>query len=148
MPVDSIFDAPVEPVAVGRSRAGAEEATKSLQKLWLTGRQISTLSPQFVPTDLDYELFQIDSSQPFGANEVSLPTPKSNSRNVSPISIAQSPIDGPVWVATGTTGCVKGAMSTQPQYIKMEGSETFQEMWVLELDRATSKYLPPYAGSV
>lgn len=27
----------------------------------------------------------------------------------------------------------------QPHYLKMEGSETFQEMWAVKMDRNTSK---------
>ena len=89
--------------------------------------------------DLDYEVFEIDDARYHDYNKMDLPGSGDPVRHILPNKVARTLVECPVWAATGTTGCVQGTMMRQPHYIKMEGSETFQEMWAVKLDRNTSK---------
>ena len=100
---------------------------------------IASLSQDFTITDLDYEVFKLNLCQFSSSNEIALPN---TAQCIVPSKVAERPVDGIVWAATGTTGCVKGVMKTAPRYIKMDGSHTFQEMWVVDLDRETSEWVP------
>ena len=99
-------------------------------------RKIATLPNVFTKTDLDYEIFRLDSCHVSKSNYIALP---STAEKIVPNKVAEKSVDGIVWAATGTTGSVKGVMMTAPRYIKMESSRTFQEMWVVDLDRKTSE---------
>ena len=108
------------------------------QPTYSSNPKISDLLP-FERNDLDYEVFEIGDSLYREPNKIDLPSFGYPSRRIIPNKVARTVVECPVWAATGTTGCVQGTMMPQPHYIKMEGSETFQEMWAVKLDRNTSK---------
>ena len=96
---------------------------------------------KFLPyerNDLDYEVFEIDDPYYHDWNTIDPPNSEDPMRCIIP-KIALTLVECPVWAATGTTCCVQGTMMRQPHYIKMAGSETFQEMWAAKMDRNTSK---------
>ena len=108
------------------------------QPTYSSNPKISDLLP-YERNDLDYEVFEIDDPYYHNLNKIDLPSSGDSIRHIIPNKIARTLVECPVWAATGTTGCVQGTMMRQPHYIKMEGSETFQEMWAVKLDRNTSK---------
>ena len=108
------------------------------QPKYSSNPKISNLLP-YEKNDLDYEVFEIDDPRYHSWNKIDLPSSERPIRRIIPNEIARSLVECPVWAATGTTGCVQGTMMRQPHYIKMEGSDTFQEMWAVRLDRNTSK---------
>ena len=108
------------------------------QPTYSSTSKISDLLP-FERNDLDYEVFEIDDPAYHNGNKIDLPSSTDYIRRIIPTKVARTLVECPVWAATGTTGCVQGIMMRQPHYIKMEGSETIQEMWAVKLDRNTSK---------
>ena len=108
------------------------------QPAYSSNPKIASLLP-FERNDLDYEVFEIGDSSYHNPNTIDLPSSGYPSRRIIPNKIAKTVVESPVWAATGTTGCVQGVLMRQPHYIKMEGSETFQEMWAVKLERNTSK---------
>ena len=117
------------------------EVSSSSQPTYLSNPKISNLLPCEI-NDLDYEVFEIDDPYYHNRkywNKIDLPSSGDPIRRIIPNKIARNLVECRVWAATGTTGCVQGTMMRQPHYIKMEGSETFQEMWAVKMDRNTSK---------
>lgn len=101
---------------------------------------ISTLAPDCVANDLDYELFPLNDPKYHVSNSIQLPATKgSHLREIVPRGIARAAAETTVWAATGTTGCVKGTLMENPYFIKMTGSNSYQEMWPVKLERGTSK---------
>ena len=114
------------------------EVPNPSQPTYSANPKISDLLP-FERNDLDYEVFEIDDPAYHNGNKIDLPSSTDYIRRIIPNKVARTLVECPVWAATGTTGCVQGTMMRQPHYIKMEGAETFQEMWAVKLDRNTSK---------
>ena len=110
----------------------------SSQPTYSSNRKISKLLP-CEKNDLDYEVFEIDDARYHNWNMMDIPSSGDPVRQIFPTDVARTLVECPVWAATGTTGCVRGTMMRQAHYIKMEGSETFQEMWAVKLDSNTSK---------
>ena len=103
------------------------------------GQRIADISANYIQTDLDYELFRLDDPRFHTDNAISLPAMQESPQMLRPGKPARMPVDAAVWVVTGTTGSVRGTMTSAAHYIKMEGSRTFQEMWAVRLDRETSE---------
>ena len=138
-PIDRIFEYPINfPRMIELTLDHTPEVPSPSQPSYSSNPKVSNLLP-YERNDLDYEIFEIDDPHHHNWNRVELPSPGDHIRRIIPNKIARTLVECPVWAATGTTGCVQGIMMRQPHYIKMEGSETFQEMWVLKLDRNTSK---------
>ena len=114
------------------------EVPSPSQRTYSSHSKIAKLLP-FERNDLDYEVFEIDDPRYHSRNKIDLPSSTHPIRHILPNKIARTLVECPVWAATGTTGCVQGTIMKQTHYIKMEGSETFQELWVVKLDRNTSK---------
>ena len=139
LPIDSIFDdAYISSRAAIRAQDTADTPCPSQQQV-VIGQKISELSTKYDRTDLDYEVFRIDDPRYHAPNKISLPTFEGHTRSVTPSEIARKPAERAIIAVTGTTGCFQGTMMRQPRYIKMEGSETFQEMQAVKTDRKTSE---------
>jgi hypothetical protein len=103
-------------------------------------QKISTTNSSFVKNDIDYEIFPIEDSEYCVPNRVSLPTAKDATQNhVLVRRIAQELAERQVWIASGTTGTVRGTMQASTHFIKMAGNQTFQEIWAVQLERDTGK---------
>lgn len=57
---------------------------------------------------------------------------------LTPRNVVRQLVESTVYAATGTTGPVKGTILKTKNYIKMECSRSFQEMWVVRLEGKTS----------
>lgn len=91
-------------------------------------------------TDLDYELFLLESTTYKYPSRIRIPADKGDSSDfLYPSRVATEVAEGPVLVATGPTGTVKGVIMKNAHYIRMDRSMTYQEMWPVQLDRYTSK---------
>lgn len=138
-PKDTIFEHPIDlPSTTELTLNHTPEVLSPSQPTYSSKPKISNLLP-YERNDLDYEVFEIDDPYYHNWNKIDLPSSGDSVRHIIPNKIARTLVECPVWAATGTTGCVQGTMMRQPHYIKMEGSETFQEMWAVRLDRNTSK---------
>ena len=104
-----------------------------------SGPQIATLDRDLVRTDLDYEVFQLNAKITNRTNDATSRRGADTPGHILPKTVATKPAQRTVWAMTGTIGPVEGMMTEQSHYIKMEGSQTFQEMWAVELSRATGK---------
>ena len=104
------------------------------------GQRIANISANYIQTDLDYELFRLDDPRFHTDNAISFPTMQESAQMLRPSKTARMPLDAAVRVVTGTTGSVRGTMTSTTHYIKMEGSTSFQEMWAVRLDRETSEH--------
>ena len=101
--------------------------------------RISTFNHHYHRTDLDYELFRLEKNpyqQQGNSDTARSPT---NPQYPHPRSIAQEPIATSVRAATGVSGLIEGRMAIQTQFLKLEGSRTFQEMWAVQLTSPLSK---------
>ena len=91
-------------------------------------------------TDLDYELFLLESTSYEYPSRIQIPANNGDSGDfLYPSKVATEVAEGHVLVATGPTGTVKGIIMKNPHYIRMDKSLTYQEMWPVQLDRHTSK---------
>ena len=140
MLADSIFEPPHASLSVDQGGPEAEDMINAQQDRRSCGQRIADLSANYIQTDLDYELFRLDDLRFHTDNSISLPTMPESAQMLRPGNPARMPLDAAVWVVTGTTGSVRGIMTSTAHYIKMEGSRTFQEMWAIRLDRETSEY--------
>ena len=140
MQADSVFEAPHASLSVDRLDREAEEMINTQQDRRFCGQRIADVSANYIQTDLDYELFRLDDPRFHTDNAISLPTMQESAQMLRPGKPARMPVDAAVWVVTGTTGFVRGTMTSTAHYIKMEGSSTFQEMWAVRLDRETSEH--------
>ena len=116
-------------------RAEASNFEQELQ----SGPLIGVLTADYARTDLDYEIFRLENLSIAYSNKVTLPSTIKHPSIIHPKTIARKSTTKAVWAVTGTSGCVQGEMTQQPHYIKMEGSQTLQEMWAVELERKTSE---------
>ncbi|KAK0511993.1 hypothetical protein JMJ35_005121 [Cladonia borealis] len=136
-PKDRIFEEPMNfPSMTELSLDHIPEVPSPSQPTYSSYPKISNLLP-YERNELDYEVFKIDDPRYHRWNKIDIPSSGDLIRRIIPNKIARTPVECPVWAATGTTGCVQGTMMRQPHYIKMEDSETFQEMWAIKLDRNT-----------
>lgn len=140
MPADTIFEPPYASLSVDEVGLEAEEMINTQQDRHSCGQRIADISANYIQTDLDYELFRLDDPRFHTDNAISLPTTQDSAQMLRLGKPARMPLDAAVWVVTGTTGSVRGTMTSTAHYIKMEGSKTFQEMWAVRLDRQTSKF--------
>lgn len=140
MPTDAIFEPPYTSSNVDQVGLEAEDMINTQQDRYSCGQRIANISANCIQTDLDYELFRLDDPRFHTDNAISLPTMQESAQMLRPGKPARMPLDAAVWVFTGTTGSVRGTMTSTAHYIKMEGSRTFQEMWAVHLDRETSKH--------
>ena len=137
-PKGTVFDHPDDfPRTTELTLDHTPEMPSPSQPTYSSNPKISDLLP-YERNDLDYEVFEIDDPYYHNWNTIDLPNSE-DLRCIIPNKIARTLVECPVWAATGTTGCVQGTMMRQPHYIKMAGSETFQEMWAVKMDRNTSK---------
>jgi hypothetical protein len=102
-------------------------------------RKISTMTSPRIRNDIDYEIFPIEDIRYCAANKVYLPSDGVAMDSIKVDGVAEELAERPVWVATGTTGTIKGVIKTSNHFIKMAGSQTFQEMWAVQLQRHASK---------
>jgi len=101
--------------------------------------------PDCVQNDLEYQIFPIVDPQFQAPNKIDLPKSEGEGlRYIFPKCVAREAAETEVWAATGTTGPVKGTLIKNPYFIKMAGSETFQENWAVRLERDT---MPGDCGS-
>lgn len=113
------------------------------------GPRISTLSPNCAINDLDFEVFPINEPAFPTFNEVDLSTSDTKCpRLIYPNQIARRVTsETDVYAVTGTTGCISGTILESPYFIKMIGSQTYQEMWQVVLERPTSEHLISFIPS-
>lgn len=111
-----------------------ETTTKSSQM-----RKISTMTSPRVRNDIDYEVFPIEDARYCDVNKICLSSDGVTTDFIQVDGVAEELAERPVRVATGTTGTVKGVVQTSTHFIKMAGSQTFQEMWAVQLERQASK---------
>ena len=104
-----------------------------------SGPHIATLDRDVLKTDLDYEVFRLDVKLVNRMNSAFTRDSADSPGHIYPRTVATKPSSKTVWAMTGTMGPVRGLMTEQSHYIKMEGSQTFQEMWAFELSKATGK---------
>ena len=124
------------------------ETPARLLEKFVRGLKISDFSEEYDRTDLDHEIFSIHDLRYHVPIKVLLSTSEGSTRSISPRHVAREPVEKAIFAATGTTGCLRGNMVRQPRFIKMEGSETFQEMWAVKLDMDTvSPYITPQWNS-
>ena len=92
-----------------------------------------------LPRRLDYRLVPLD-EPPRRGNEVHL-SGRHAGRILRPESMVRTPCVGntSVWVATAVSGPVMGSLLRCPRFIKMAGWPTFEEVWVVKLERASCK---------
>ena len=140
IPADPIFEPPYASSSVDQAGLETEETINTQQDRYSCGQRIADISANYIQTDLDYELFRLDDPRFHNDNAISLPTMQESAQMLRPGNPARMPLDAAVWVVTGTTGSVRGTMTSTAHYIKMEGSRTFQEMWAVRLDRETSEH--------
>jgi hypothetical protein len=104
------------------------------------GPRISTLAPDCVANDLDYEVFPLNDPKYHVSNSIKLPAIEgSHPRKILLKGVARAAAETAIWAATGTTGSVKGTLMRNPYFIKMAGSQSYQEMWPVKLERGTSE---------
>lgn len=104
------------------------------------GPRISTLAPDCVANDLDYEVFPLDDPKYHVSNSIQLPAIEgSYPQKIVLKTIARAAAETTIWAATGTTGSIRGTLMRNPYFIKMTGSRTYQEMWPVKLERGTSE---------
>ena len=140
MPADNVFEPPYASSSVDQVGLEVEEMINTKQDRRSCGQRIAHLSANYIQTDLDYELFRLDDPRFHSDNTISLPKLHESAHMLRPGKPARMPSDAAVWVVTGTTGFVRGTMTSTAHYIKMEESRTFQEMWAVRLDRETSEH--------
>lgn len=128
---------------IDQIRPESDEKIQTVQERRLGGQKIAEIPHDCIQTDLDYEVFRLDDPRFHTVNKSSIPTMKDSAQYPRPRKPTRTPNDTSIWMISGTTGPVQGTMISTPQYIKMEGSKTFQEMWVVHLDRETSECLDP-----
>ena len=111
------------------------------------GYRLASLSRESKTTDLDYEVFLIENPSFHTPNRIDLqkgrgyPTTYLTSEKVV-VNINDFFGDAtarPILAATGTTGVVEGDIIRSPYLIKMNRSNSFQEMWAVRLSRDSSK---------
>lgn len=107
-----------------------------------SGRKSGKLPHQDLPTlsrRLDYRLVPLD-ERPRHGNEVHL-SGSAAGQILRPNNIVQTPTLGntSVWVATAISGPVMGSLLRCPRFIKMAGWPTFEEVWVVKLERPSCK---------
>ncbi|KUJ21225.1 uncharacterized protein LY89DRAFT_770464 [Mollisia scopiformis] len=82
--------------------------------------------------DLDWALCSIDWNLFTSSNALRLP----DGTMLNPRDVAQGdPIDTSVWVNTGLTGVEKGFVMADYSLVALSGSNKFQRMWIVVLDR-------------
>ena len=91
--------------------------------------------------DLDYELFPVYNLSYHAPNDVSLPPMHGSPRSLHPKAIATTESERTVWAVTGTTGPIEGVFINNPSFIRMAGSEVYQRMWPVKLDKNIGGYL-------
>jgi hypothetical protein len=114
-----------------------ETATKSTQR-----RKISTMTSPRMRNDIDYEIFPIEHTRYCAANKIYPPSDRATTDFTKVEGVAETLAERPVWVATGTTGTIRGVIQTSTHFIKMADGQTFQEMWAVHLERRAGKGFP------
>ena len=85
---------------------------------------------------LDYDIFPIDDPELHMGNRVPLPrVPGRQQEFLSTETILTKVIESRVFIATGKSGVIKGTIMNNPYFIKMAGSESYQKMWPVELEK-------------
>jgi hypothetical protein len=108
----------------------------------VTGKKPLPIPHQDVPTlsrRLDYRLVPLN-KPPRHGNEVHL-LGRHAGQILRPESMVRTPCLGntSVWVATAVSEPVMGSLLRCPRFIKMAGWPTFEEVWVVKLERLSCK---------
>lgn len=141
---ESIFDFARPSLRPAQNNVGQDDAHSAPGLKLQLGNKISTFLPNPKANDLDWEVFPLDLSTIQLPNTISVPADvqRQGSHTLLPRRVIKAvPEEAAVYAATGTTGCVKGIILRSPYYIKMTESQTFQEMWQVQLDRETGNFL-------
>ena len=105
------------------------------------GIKIATVSEDSAPNDLDYELFRLDATAYNGPNRIRICGVQASSLEYVYLrQIAKTVTDSKVVAATGTTGTVRGTITSSAYYIKMECSRSYQELWAVRLEGETGEF--------
>lgn len=118
-------------------------ATRSSVGKNVTGKKPFPIPRQDMPTlsrRLDYRLVPLD-EPPRRGNEVHLSGSQAG-QILLPESMVRTPYlrNTSVWVATALSGPVMGSLLRCPRFIKMAGWPTFEEVWVVKLEKPSCKF--------
>lgn len=106
--------------------------------------EIGTLIRLSVGNGLDYGIFLIKDFRYRMSNRVTLPVEVGKLQQyLFPENIATVVQEANVWVACGISGVLKGVIVGNPYFIKMAGSENYQKMWPVDLDRDIGMSIAP-----
>lgn len=101
--------------------------------------QLSTLGHVFhteARSTLDYCVFPLKAPQYHTVNRILFSNDNTGScQTLVSRSIAAYPRQCEVWLATAKSGTLRGFLSKNPYYIKMAGSNKYQKMWPVQLEK-------------
>jgi hypothetical protein len=127
----------------------SSSSSTALSSFGVAYRNRNTNTPQPAPyrnlvsiaRKLDYQLIKLDKPPEVG-NEVYLETSERN-KILRPKNIILEPARARalVWVVSAISGPVMGSLLLCPRFVKMAGWPSFEEVWVVQLERKSCKYL-------
>ncbi|CZR66085.1 uncharacterized protein PAC_15986 [Phialocephala subalpina] len=93
--------------------------------------KIGTLAIASTRSGLHYGIFHIEDPHYRVCNRFSLPM----GEYLYPEAVAPEMQEGGVWIAAGKSGIMSGTIIRNPYFIKLAGSEDYQKMWPIQLER-------------
>lgn len=110
-------------------------------------QRIGTVILGSTRSTLDYDIFPIEDSSLHVANQIPLPRAHGRPQEFLNIeTILTQIIESEVWVVAGKSGLLKGTIMNNPYFIKIAGSDSYQKMWPVKLERNIGE--TPLTGSI
>ena len=98
--------------------------------------KIGSLSSSLASSDLDYNLFPLQTTDATIHNEINIQSEEAcSTKQILIQGVARELTARKIFVATGTTGVVSGSMQESPHFLQIENSRHLQEVWAVRLDR-------------